>query len=55
MISEVRGKWFFLEEDEGCSDCGNFVIIHDSQTGDQICNRCGIVQEEKIIIDDSIL
>ena len=49
MISKKRIKLLYPSENDGCSECGNLVTVHDCRTGDQICIKCGIVQEERII------
>lgn len=54
MITEIKTS-FFPTIEENCIDCGYHLIISDERTGDRICNRCGMVQEEKIMIHDSIL
>ena len=35
-----------------CSSCGSFDIVSDYSSGDRTCRNCGLVAEERMIMDD---
>jgi transcription initiation factor TFIIIB Brf1 subunit/transcription initiation factor TFIIB len=37
---------------DGCPDCGGFSFVDDYRQGDTICTQCGLVVQERFIVDD---
>lgn len=36
----------------GCGDCGGFRFVTNSHDGDVTCTGCGLVQEQRLLMDD---
>lgn len=36
----------------GCGDCGGFLFVTNSRDGDVTCTGCGLVQEQRMLMDE---